>query len=242
MPRGKKEIEINQGQVYGYLRVSTEEQKLDNNKDVIQKKKDDLQLKGEIEWIEEKVTGTLHWKKRELGKLLDRFNEGDILIISELSRISRKYLDIQEFIIEANKKKVKIYSLDIPKVLDGSIESNIYLSCIAIGAQLERDHISVRTKVALAKKKKEYEEENIKNENNKNYIKKKLGRPIGHKNKVLKLDEYKYTIQKKIQDGIPLKRLAEDYKVSQQTMCNYVSKNNLKDIKIAKEGDKIDIE
>lgn len=215
MPRGKKKVEVvQQSQIYGYLRVSTDDQNLDNNRDVIQQKKEDLGLIGPIEWIEEKISGTVHWKKRELGKLLDKFQQNDILIISELSRISRRALEIQEFISVANQKNVKIYSLDIPNlVLDGSMQSNMYISMLSMGAQLERENISTRTKTALAKRRSEGV---------------KLGRPLGSKNKSLKLEPHKEQIKKKIMSGITLKRIAEDYDVSQQTMCNFVSHNKLK--------------
>lgn len=218
MSRVKKEIE-KVGQVYGYLRVSTEEQNLENNKDVILKKKDELGILGDIIWIEEKVSGTIHYKKRELGKYLEQeFKKGDILITSELSRFGRMMLEIIEFISEANQKGVKIHSLDIPNlVLDGSMQSNMYISMLSIGAQLERENISIRTKNALAKRKAGGQ---------------KLGRPSGKKNASLKLDAYKDTIQKKILMGVTLKYLSKEYQVSQQTMCKYVKDNNLKPSKV----------
>lgn len=230
MPKSKKESKIKEvGKVYGYLRVSTEGQNLDNNKDVILKKKEDLGLLGPIEWIEEKISGTVDWKKRELGEYYNKFNNNDVLIMSELSRISRKYLEMQEFVSVTNKKGVKIYSLDVPVVLDGSMQSNMYLSMIGLGAQLEREYISTRTKNALAKKKKEYEEENKNIEDEEK--RKNLGRPKGSTNKTLKLDPYKKVIKDKILSGVNLKRIAEDYGVSHQSVCNYVKKHNLKPLK-----------
>lgn len=210
----KKRV-ILQGQVYGYLRVSTEEQNLENNKDVIQKKKDDLNLIGPIEWVEEKVSGTISWNKRELGKLLEKMKEGDVLIISELSRISRKSLEITEFLSVAIRKGIVIHSLDIPKPIDGSLESMMYINGFSFGAQLERERISTRTKIALAKKKVELEKKG-----------ERLGRPSGpgfHK-----LDPHKQKIKEMIKSGITLKRIAEDYKVTQPTICKYVKEHNLK--------------
>lgn len=207
----KKIKKVVQGQVYGYLRVSTEDQNLDNNKNVIQKKKDELELIGQIEWIEEKISGTIHWEKRELGKLLNKMKDGDVLIISELSRISRKSLEISEFLSKAIRKGIVIYSLDIPKPIDGSLESMMYVNGFAFGAQLERERISTRTKIALEKRKSAGQ---------------KLGRPEG-KGKS-KLDPHKDKIKEMINMGITLKRISEDYKVTIQTMCTFIKKNNLK--------------
>ena len=221
MGKSKKVVKFQEiGKVYGYLRVSTEGQNLDNNKEVITKKRDELGLIAPIEWIEEKISGTVDWKKRELGSVFENFKENDILIISELSRISRKALEIQEFISVCNKKGVKIYSLDVPGlVLDGSLQSNMYISMLALGAQIERDNISTRTRNALAKKRLDYDNEGLG---------RKLGRPLGTGNKNLKLDPYKKIIKEKILSGVNLKRIGQDYGVSHQTVCNYVKRNCLK--------------
>ena len=209
----KKNQQFPQGQIYGYLRVSTETQNLENNKHAIENKKKELGLIGPIEWIEEKVSGGIHWKSRELGKWLETAKAGEVLMISELSRISRTGIEIPEFISVALGKQIRIYSLDMPIPIDGSPMSLMYINAVAIGAQMERDNIRIRTKLSLDKLKAE------------GII---LGRPKGVKNKNLKLDPFKEQIRKKILQGITLKRIANDYNVSQQTMCSYVKSNNLK--------------
>lgn len=208
----KKQI-IQQGQIYGYLRVSTDNQNLDNNKQAIENKKKELGLNGPIEWIEEKVSGGIHWKKRELGRWLENAKAGEVLMISELSRISRTGLEIQEFISVALGKQLKIYSLDTPIPIDGTPMSLMYINALAFGAQMERENIRIRTKRTLDKLKAEG---------------KTLGRPKGSKNKNTKLGPFKEQISKKISMGITLKRIAREYDVSQQTMCYYVKSNNLK--------------
>jgi DNA invertase Pin-like site-specific DNA recombinase len=211
--KDKKDNIPKQGIVYGYLRVSTDEQTLENNKHVIEKKKEELNLIGPIEWIEEKISGTIHWKKRELGKYLEIFKEGDILIMSELSRISRIGLEIQEFISNIVQKKVRIYSLDVPIIIDGSYLSMMFINGIALGAQLERDFISTRTKNALEMRKQNGQ---------------KLGRPKGRRNKVLKLEPFKDQIGRMLIMGIKQKKIAKDYKVTQATLCSFIKEHNLK--------------
>jgi len=213
----KKDIKnniIQQGQVYGYLRVSTEEQKLDNNKLAIQQFKDKKNLIGPIQWIEEKVSGTIHWKERELGKWLDNSKKYDVLIVSELSRISRTTIEIYEFISNAVQKNVTLYSLDVPMTLDNSSQAASFILGISLCAQFERENISVRTKRALEKRKADGQI---------------LGRPIGAKNKFgKKLDPHKDKIKDLISKGVKLKQIAFDYKVNKDTLTRFVKENNLK--------------
>lgn len=199
--------------IYGYLRVSTEEQNIDNCKAEILLKKDKMNFKGDIEWVEEKVSGTKHWKERELGKCIEKCNKGDIIITSELSRIGRTMMQINEFVAKCAEKGVELYMVKTDFKVDNSIQSHTLLFAYSLSAQIERELIQSRTKEALAKRKRDG---------------KILGRPKGHNNKELKLDKHINDIKKGIEKGIPLKRLAEDFKVSDMTMCNYVKKNNLK--------------
>ena len=73
---------------YAYLRVSTLEQNTEKNKLEILKFANDKRL-GNVEFIEEKVTGKLHFRKRELGLLIEKMDDADVLIVPELSRLGR---------------------------------------------------------------------------------------------------------------------------------------------------------
>lgn len=201
------------GQVYGYLRVSTEAQKLINNRQRITDKKNDLQLSGDIIWIEEKVSGLVNWKERELGKLVDNLKSGDVIIMSELSRISRNGLEITEFISVVLNKGAQVFSLDMQIPIDNSPMSLMFISGIAAGAQMERDNISIRTKAALQQRK------------NAGQV---LGRPKGSKSSYTKLSNYKEDIARRVLLGVPYKRIAKDFKVTPQTMSKFIHDNNLK--------------
>ena len=69
--------------VYGYIRVSTEEQNLENQKKAIREKF------TVDKWVEEKRSGTVDYKKRNLGGLIDELQPGDVLVMTELSRLGR---------------------------------------------------------------------------------------------------------------------------------------------------------
>jgi DNA invertase Pin-like site-specific DNA recombinase len=42
-----------------------------------------------VEIVEETISGKKSWKNRKLGDLVDKLQKGDILIITELSRLGR---------------------------------------------------------------------------------------------------------------------------------------------------------
>ena len=194
--------------VYGYLRVSTDKQDINNNKADILLKANELKL-GNVEWIEETISGTKDWKNRELGKLMDRIKSGDVLITSEMSRFGRTISNNMEFMANAASKNVKIYFTKTDFKVDGSITSQILTFSYSLVAQVERDIISSRTKTGLQRKREQ------------GVI---LGRPKGK----MKLDEHLDKIKKLIDQGVKLKSIAKLYNTSSVTMTKYVKKHNLK--------------
>ena len=93
--------------VVGYLRVSTDVQEVESQKGGIVKWLDARNMSCS-NWTEDVQSGAVHWKKRNLGKLLKRCTEGDIVIVAELSRIARSVAQIFEFLGECEKKGVRI--------------------------------------------------------------------------------------------------------------------------------------
>lgn len=195
--------------IYGYLRVSTDKQNIDNNKNEIKLNALNMGFNHEIVWVSETVSGSKHWKKRQLGELINQFNEGDIFITSEVSRIGRSMLQILEFITECSKKKVSIYCTKGGFKIDDSIESQASIFALSLSSQIERNLISERTKAALKTRKE-------------NGI--ILGRPKGK----LKLDKYTNEIKELIDTGVKYKAIAEKYNVSQNTMSKFIKDKQLK--------------
>ena len=76
---------------YGYIRVSSDKQTVENQRFEIIKfsQKEGIPIDG---WIEETVSGTKDYDKRELGILLERVQNDDLIICSELSRLGRSLL------------------------------------------------------------------------------------------------------------------------------------------------------
>ena len=74
--------------IYGYIRVSSDKQTVENQRFEINNfcKKENLQIDG---WIEETISGTKAYNKRQLGVLLKRIQKDDLIICAELSRLGR---------------------------------------------------------------------------------------------------------------------------------------------------------
>lgn len=203
---------MNTVKVYGYLRVSTGKQELENNKGAILLKAQSLNLGIDVEWIEEQISGTVLWSHRELGKLMNIIQPNDVIITSEVSRFGRKYLDIMSFLAKCAEKKIRVYCTSSDLSVDGTLQSQILTFAQSISAQIEREMISTRTKTALQRKKAE-------------------GVKLGRKNNVMILDfndQNKNDIKKLIDDGVKLKVIADKFKTSGPTLRKFIKKYDLK--------------
>ena len=71
--------------VYGYIRVSTGKQTLENQKLEIRRYCKFHRLRN-IVFVQETVSGTKNPEKRKLGNLIEAAKEGDIIVIAEISQ------------------------------------------------------------------------------------------------------------------------------------------------------------
>ena len=94
MPEKKKqELKDRAPIVAAYLRVSTDKQTILNQKSEVINFCHRQELKITM-WCTETVSGTKKESERELGILLKKLQKGDVLIITEVSRLSRKMMNI----------------------------------------------------------------------------------------------------------------------------------------------------
>lgn len=133
----------------GYARVSTEEQNLDRQIDALTKYGVD---KRNI--YQEKITGT-KMNRDQLQKMINELQQGDTVIIADLTRISRSTKDLLNIVAKIKGKGASIKSIK-DTWLDTSTDNpyNDFLLTVMAGlSQLERDLISQRTKEGLASAK-----------------------------------------------------------------------------------------
>ncbi len=133
--------------VYGYARCSTNDTKQD-----IDRQKRELEKQGvkkeNIYW--EYESGTKE-DRVELQKLLRVIQEGDTIISTEVSRITRSTKQLCEIIEFAKNKKIKLilgsFIVDCTKDLDPMTEG--MLKMMGVFAELERNIISERVKSGI---------------------------------------------------------------------------------------------
>jgi DNA invertase Pin-like site-specific DNA recombinase len=136
--------------VYGYIRVSTDKQTVENQRFEIRRfcKRERLVIE---KWIEEKISGTQELGKRRLGTLLNSVRQDDLIICSELSRLGRSFFMIMSILSDCMARGVKIWTIKENYRLDDDIQSKVLAFAFGLAAEIERNLISQRTKEALAR-------------------------------------------------------------------------------------------
>ncbi len=139
---------------YGYIRVSTDKQTVENQRFEIKRfcQSNDIYIDG---WIEETISGTKTYTKRALGKLLRRIQPDDLIICAELSRLGRNLFMIMEILNICMSKECRVWTIKDNYRLGEDIQSKVLAFAFGLSAEIERDLISQRTKEALARRKKE---------------------------------------------------------------------------------------
>lgn len=198
-----------------YLRVSTQDQDIKKNKADILAFANDKRF-GNVDWVEEKISGKVNWKKRAIKTIIDDLGSGDKLIVPELSRLGRSMLEIMEILSVAKEKGISIYAVKGGWELNGTIQSKVMAMAFSIAAEIERDLISQRTTEALKARKAAGV---------------RLGRPKGPGKS--KLDAHRDEIVALLKTGVPKAKVAKKYGVYVTTLHNWIKKNNLSLIVLA---------
>lgn len=95
---------------YGYIRVSSDKQTVENQRFEINKfcESHKLNIDG---WIEETISGTKSYSKRQLGALLKRVQKDDLIICAELSRLGRNLFMIMEILNICMTKECRVWRI-----------------------------------------------------------------------------------------------------------------------------------
>lgn len=124
----------------GYARVSTTDQNLDRQLDI-------LKEHGCETIYQEKMTGTKA-NRPEFEKMLATLREGDTLIVESFSRLSRSTKDLLETVEKLTAMGVNLISLK--EQLDTTTATGrLMLTMLSALSQFERDIIAERTKEGL---------------------------------------------------------------------------------------------
>ena len=197
--------------IYGYIRVSTDRQTVENQRFEILEfaKRNSLVLDS---WIEETVSGTIRPENRALGKLLDSIQKDDLIICSELSRLGRSLFMIMSILNKLMEKGARIWTIKDGYRLGDDIQSKVLAFAFGLSAEIERNLISQRTKEALERKKAEGQ---------------KLGRPKGSTTETSKLDGAEIGATIMLMQGISVNQMAKLYGVHRNTVKKFIAAKQL---------------
>ena len=197
---------------YGYIRVSTDKQTVDNQRFEIERfcSKNDLKVD---QWIEETISGTKSPEKRLLGSLLAEVKAGDLIICSELSRLGRSLFMIMSILNQLMLNDVRIWTIKDNYKLGDNIQSKVLAFAFGLSAEIERELISQRTKEALARKRSEG---------------KILGRPNGRKSSYVKLSGLEQEIGALLDKQFSKTAIGRIYGVNRMTVDAFLKKRMIK--------------
>ena len=177
--------------IIGYIRVSSDKQDLQKQEHLLLKyaQQHDLQVS---DFINTEISSRKGTKERRIDELLERLDDGDVLLVAELSRLGRNMFEVINIINQLSENGVEVIFVRQPELSTAGPHRKLLLAIYSYFAEAERDFISMRTKQGLAAARASG---------------KKLGRPKGSRDKERALDPYREKIKEYLQLGLSLSRI-----------------------------------
>lgn len=176
---------------FAYCRVSTADQTTANQVEEIANAGFTVEPRRVVEEV---ISGSVAAREREgFSRLLDRLEEGDVLIVTKMDRLGRNAMDVRATVEHLQKQGVKVHCLALGGMDLTSSAGKMTMGVITAVAEFERDLLVERTQAGLARAKAD-------------------GKSLGRPNK-LSEDDQALIIQRRA-DGASLGLLAKEYGVS----------------------------
>lgn len=181
--------------VFAYCRVSTLDQNPENQRLEIEQAGFSIESRR---IVEEKISGSVPAMERpEFARLVDRLEEGDILVVTKLDRLGRDAVDVRMTIKSLARLGVRVHCLALGNVDLTSPTGKMTMGVLSAVAEFERDLLVERTRAGLERAKAEG---------------KKLGRrPCLSPKQCL-------AVQEALKEGKLPSQVAKDFQVSRQTI------------------------
>lgn len=179
----------NPGMIYGYARVSTEGQTLDAQVAA-------LEAAGAEKVFHETASGARS-DRRQLGRLLEQLEAGDLVLVTRLDRLARSTLDLLDIVDRLSKAKAGFRSLADPWADTTTPHGKLMLTVLGGLGEFERSLIISRTQEGRARAKARGV---------------KMGRPFQ-----LTAHQRQEALARK-QAGEPIREIARSYAVSHSTI------------------------
>ncbi|WP_435362521.1 recombinase family protein [Klebsiella pneumoniae] len=181
--------------VFAYCRVSTLDQTTENQSREIEAAGFTVRPQR---LIEEHISGSVAAGERPgFTRLLDRMENGDVLIVTKLDRLGRNAMDIRKTVELLAASDIRVHCLALGGVDLTSPAGKMTMQVISAVAEFERDLLLERTHSGIARAKA---------------AGKRFGRPS-----VLK-EEQQLTVIARINAGISISAIAREFNTTRQTI------------------------
>ncbi len=211
--------------IYGYLRVSSDEQDVNSQKQGVEQFAKDKGWTIDKYITDEGVSGGKDPDKRNLGPLLKIIQKDDVIICSEISRLGRDLYMVMDILHFCMERGCIIYTVKDRFVLGDDIQSKVLAFAFGLSAEIERQMIRQRTKEGLRLRVKQ------------GIL---LGRPPFSKLSapISDLSERKEQVIEQFKWGVPERRLAQNFGVDRNTIARWLHRWGVKRSKYIERLDK----
>lgn len=211
--------------IYGYLRVSSDEQDVNSQKQGVEQFAKDKGWTIDKYITDEGVSGGKDPDKRNLGPLLKLVQKDDIIICSEISRLGRDLYMVMDILHFCMERGCIIHTVKDRFTLGDDIQSKVLAFAFGLSAEIERQMIRQRTKEGLRLRVKQ------------GIL---LGRPPGKQlsEPITDLSERKEQIIEQFKWGVPERRLAQNFSVDRNTIARWLHRWGVKHSKYIERLDK----
>jgi putative DNA-invertase from lambdoid prophage Rac len=180
---------------FAYVRVSTFEQETQNQ--VMEIEAAGFSVEPH-RIITETISGSRAIAQRlGFGRLMEKMEQGDVLIVTKLDRLGRDAIDVSSTVARLEERGIRVHCLALGGVDLTSSAGKLTMGVINAVAQFERDLLIERTQAGLARAKSEG---------------KTLGRPPALSG------EQQELVRQRLANGESVSAIARDIKTSRQTV------------------------
>ena len=144
------------------------------------------------DFIRVEISSRKDTKERCIDELLDWLDDGDVLLVAEVSWLGRNMFEVIDIINQLGENGVEVIFVRQPELSTAGPHRKLLLAIYSYFAEAEREFISVRTKQGLAAAKASG---------------KKLGRPKGSRDKKRVLDPQRDQMKEYLDLGLSLRRI-----------------------------------
>ena len=150
--------------IYKYLRFSTDKQDEKQQENTIDKFLEIKGMKSDATITDSGVSGGVSYDRRNLGDLCKSLSHNDVVVVSEVSRLTRSGIGELSYIIEKHFKpnKLRLIICNVGLDIDCSDINpmiELQLAMMATFAKIEKQLIQDRTKSALDARRKAIEKD-----------------------------------------------------------------------------------